>query len=148
VTFKPKTANRVYTNTQPKLGADPEAYYGKRPVWRLGSMHMTEPDDCGWHLLNGDQLNDVHSKLVDFERLTWKEILVRDRHRNHLISVDKLEASARKALQKTPFRDSDQVVSLRLSGAERVFGVMENEIFNVLWWDPDHKVCPAPKRNT
>lgn len=146
--FKPRTADRVYTKNEPKLGADPEAYFGKKPVWRLGNMHMREPDDCGWHLLDGDKLNDVHLKLVDFERLTWREILVRDRHRNHAISVTKLVPSARKALGKTPFKDSDEVVSLRLSGAERVFGVMENEVFNVLWWDPDHNVCRAPKKHT
>lgn len=111
-------------------------------------MHMNEPDQCGWHLLDGVKASDVHSKLLNFERLTWKEILVRDRHWNHRITIDKLVPSAKKALAKTPFKDVDQVVSLRLTGKERVFGVMENEVFNVLWWDPDHKVCPAPKKQT
>ncbi len=147
--MSPKVAGRVSVKQQPKLGpVDPEAYYSRRPVWRLANMHMNEPDECGWHRLDGGQLNSVHSKLVELERLTWKEILVRDRHRNHPISVNKLVASAQKTLEKTPFRGTDQVVSLQLSGTERVFGVMENEIFNVLWWDPDHKVCPAPQKNT
>lgn len=37
----------------------------------------------------------------------------------------------------------DDVVSLRLSGPERVFGYLDNGVLVLLWWDPIHQVCPS-----
>ena len=37
----------------------------------------------------------------------------------------------------------DDVVSLRLSGPERVFGYLDNGVLVLLWWDPLHQVCPS-----
>ena len=33
--------------------------------------------------------------------------------------------------------------SLRLSGQERVWGILDQGVLSVLWWDPDHAVCPS-----
>jgi hypothetical protein len=43
----------------------------------------------------------------------------------------------------------DEVTSLHLSGTERVVGVLEPRgVMHILWWDPDHGVCPSQKKNT
>ncbi len=42
--------------------------------------------------------------------------------------------------------DIDQVFSLRLTATLRIYGILENGVFNVLWYDPNHEICPAVKR--
>ena len=42
--------------------------------------------------------------------------------------------------------DIDQVFSLRLTETLRIYGILENGVFNVLWYDPNHEICPAVKR--
>lgn len=36
--------------------------------------------------------------------------------------------------------DVEEVVSLRLTGAQRLWGYRILAVFHVLWWDPEHKV--------
>jgi hypothetical protein len=42
----------------------------------------------------------------------------------------------------------EDLVSLRLSARERVWGILAEGVLELLWWDPDHKVCPSLPRNT
>ena len=44
--------------------------------------------------------------------------------------------------------DDHEIWELRLSGKTRIWGVRERNVFYVVWWDPDHTVCPSRKRNT
>jgi hypothetical protein len=36
-------------------------------------MEMVDP--FGWHELDADQIKEVHARLSEFERTTWREIL-------------------------------------------------------------------------
>lgn len=57
-------------------------------------------------------------------------------------------ATFQERLDALGYGDQDRVVSLRLSAKERVSGVMESGVLNVLWWDPDHTVYPVEKKHT
>ncbi len=63
---------------------------------------------------------------------------------NHSINIGTITSAARQRLDAIGL-GLDEVVSLRLSGAERVFGYLDNGVFVLLWWDPDHQVCPSFK---
>jgi len=39
--------------------------------------------------------------------------------------------------------DVDEMLSLRLSGTERVWGILADGICTLVWWDPEHRLCPA-----
>jgi hypothetical protein len=67
--------------------------------------------------------------------MTWSEILYRSGG-NHLIEVWRLCPGARQRLDAIGETDIDAVMSLRLSGKERVFGIMDGHIMKVLSWDP------------
>jgi predicted DNA-binding transcriptional regulator AlpA len=43
---------------------------------------------------------------------------------------------------------SNDLFSLRLSSLERLWGLRSNDVFSVLWWDPNHQICPSPKKHT
>lgn len=44
--------------------------------------------------------------------------------------------------------DQDALVSLGLTGRERIWGFIANGVMNLLWWDPNHEVCPSLLKHT
>ncbi|RKZ46349.1 MAG: hypothetical protein DRR00_24365, partial [Candidatus Parabeggiatoa sp. nov. 3] len=44
--------------------------------------------------------------------------------------------------------DIDELFSLRLSGKERLWGILDNHILKILWWDANHDVWPSKKKHT
>lgn len=116
------------------------------PAWRVSLMEMAFP--FGWSDIEPEKLREVRDKLRDFESMTWYEILVAAGSRNHAVAVERLSKEARDRLEELGQLDVEELVSLRLSGAERVWGIRAGNILNVLWWDPLHAVCPSLKKHT
>jgi hypothetical protein len=42
----------------------------------------------------------------------------------------------------------EDLTSIRIAGAERIWGFKNGKYFFLLWWDPDHTVYPVEKRHT
>jgi hypothetical protein len=126
---------------------DPQRQY---PAWRLFKLEMYDrsegegTESFGWHEIGRARLSEIRKCLQNFETMTWSEI----RNGSHMVSVDDLIRPARKRLEELKLDDLDYLFSLRLAGKERVWGILEGNIFNILWWDPLHKICPAPKKHT
>lgn len=117
-----------------------------RPAWRVSLVEMVDP--FGWHVISAESAYQVRTKLGGLESRTWKEILYQDGYRNHFIRVDRLCPEARDRLQVIGQDDIDSVMSLGVTQTGRVFGIMEHNVMKVLWWDPDHMICPVEKPNT
>ena len=77
--------------------------------------------------------------------MTWKAI---GTNGSHPVALNDLDKTARDRLAELNLDDIDHLYSLRLSGTERVWGILDRSILKVLWWDPDHQVCPAAKKHT
>ena len=118
-----------------------------KPSWRLNRLECTD-NFGGWHKLTQDKAHEIRRKLSNFESMTWHEILVQGKKNNHQVPVYKLVPQARKRLDELKLDDAEELVSLRLSGAERVFGILEAGALLLLWWDPDHAIYPVAKKNT
>lgn len=102
-------------------------------------------DPFGWHTVDSEKLAVIREKLGQFETRTWADILVVAKKQNHSVAIDGLckEAQARLNEMFKGNVDIDSLVSLRLSGRERVWGILDQGVLAVLWWDPEHAVCPA-----
>lgn len=142
----PKFASNPSVGKNPKVSSNPEFFYDLNPTWRVAQIELCDP--FGWHILPIDQFSYVKEKLSNFESMTWRDILVDGRKFNHLIETDKLIKPARDRLEELGQNDLEEILSLRLSGKERVWGVLDRGSLNLLWWDPDHKICPSPKKHT
>jgi hypothetical protein len=103
-------------------------------------MELVDP--FGWHHLDEESLRSIREKLAQFESMTWNEILVKAKKQNHSIEVNRLCAAAQRRLSQRKIA-LDEVVSLRLAARERIFGYLDNGVLVLLWWDPDHAVCPS-----
>jgi hypothetical protein len=130
---------------EPDTGKVPRAvsatsYHHLHPSWRVASIELVDP--FGWHGMSGESLLAVREKLASFESMTWSEILVRGKKFHHSIRVSDITAEAQNRLEAAGL-GLDEVVSLRLSNLERVFGYLVNGVLVLLWWDPSHQVCPS-----
>jgi hypothetical protein len=147
---KPKhPASKIIPATAkiPRTAIDPDDFYRQRPAWRVALLQMATP--YGWHEITPETLTDVRSKLASFESMTWKEILLDGKKAHHAVKVHRLCGTAQAQLgQIFGAIDVDQLVSLRLGSKERVWGVLDGATLKVLWWDPDHEVCPSLLKNT
>lgn len=106
---------------------------------------MEFQDPFGWHLVTGTKLNDIRGKLAHYETMTWAEI---ENRLSHLIPRLELCHDAQERLRELKQDDIDHLLSLRLSGKERVFGILEGSVLRIIWWDPEHQVCPSEKKHT
>jgi hypothetical protein len=126
---------------QPRAsGLDPGNYYDLHPAWRIGCVRMVDP--YGWHEIDRETLRRVLLRLKSFESMRWREILLDAKKQHHTIPADKLSTSAQKCLEED-WQGADEVISLALTGKERIFGIMDRGAFTILWWDPEHAVCPS-----
>lgn len=132
---------------RPRIAGDSESLPNThKPVWRFGLMDIDGP--WGWRHIAASEWWDIRQKLADCERRTWQEILQDSSHGSHPIPVERLIAAARRRLEELKLDDLDEVFSLRLSGPKRVFGIRSGDALQILWWDPEHQICPSPKKHT
>lgn len=114
------------------------------PVWLVGDIDLDGP--FGWREVEKDLfIDEILPKIRNFERMTWGEILGR---RNHAIPISHLSKAAKKRLQERKLDDIEELVSLHLTGLQRVWGIRSQRELRLLWWDPDHGVCPSHKKHT
>lgn len=118
---------------------------GLFPAWRIASMQLVEP--WGWHELDAADMLHIRGRLGLFETMTWKEILLDSKKQNHSIEKWKICSEAQKHLEDIGYGDLEKIVSLRLSARERVWGVLNEGVLTVLWWDPDHTVYPTEPKS-
>lgn len=87
----------------------------------------------------------VMERLHCFETMSEREI---GESGSHPIPLASLSKEAQRRLQEIQQDDIDALMSFRINGPTRVFCIREREAMRVLWYDPDHQVCPAPKKHT
>ncbi len=112
--------------------------------WHVQRLDMDGP--FGWNNLDKPTLlTSILPKLKGFESQTWPETLGRN---SHEVSVASLCRDAQRRLDSIGQSDIEQLVSLRLTGKQRIWGIRQDGVFCLLWWDPEHLVCPSQKRHT
>jgi len=99
-------------------------------------------DPYGWHEVDSATILKVRSKLADFEKLTWREILDPSGSGSHRIPVSQICSAAQQRLAELWLDEIDHLVSLRIQGKVRVWGYIDRGVMTLLWWDPNHAVYP------
>ena len=108
-----------------------------KPSWRFSCADAGGP--FAWP--RGDQKEiDILDKLRHFDSMKWSEI---QSHQNHAIAIEHLSSEAKRRLQDINLDDIDELFSFRLCSATRVFCIRVQGVAKLLWYDPDHLVCPS-----
>jgi len=107
-------------------------------AWRFS--HSDREGPFGWSIAEDAKFRQGVEKLYEFEGKNWNEITAGG---SHAIAVRKLCDDARKRLVEIQLDDLDELLSLRLTGPNRVWCIRSGHIMRVLWWDAAHQVYPT-----
>lgn len=114
------------------------------PVWQTGAIDLDGP--WGWKKIDHNLFfSNILPKIQNFEGMSWHEILGRN---SHEVNIGQLSKNAQKRLADLKLDDFETLVSLRLTGPQRVWGIKIQNVFKILWWDPNHEVCPSAIKHT
>lgn len=103
-------------------------------------------DDVKWceKYDDGSQFPNVAKCIKHYESMKWQDIFSRD----HRVKLSRLVPAAQKRLISLRLDDVDELWRFGMNSRKRLWGVRFNAIFYVLWWDPEHAVCPSTKKHT
>ncbi len=167
---RPVSTASVKGSKRPVVIEDTGSFYRNRPSWRFS---LSDTDHDRWSVL--DSIDDViedkndptgtkvihtFSKSIDAyllqclkdrESMPWSEIMSQTGGRgkkggtnSHYIYIHELTKEAQKRAKELDI-DSDQLFSLRVEAKKRVWGVLEDGVLEIIWFDRDHEVCPISK---
>lgn len=122
---------------------DPE-----RKLLVLCSKLDLESPWCLTGITQQDHLNLLR-QVRDYETLTVNEVFAAQQQRGQKYPLESLpnpEALAR--LAQVRLDDRDEIVRLRITGEQRLYGFLEGQRSYALWWDPHHEIWPSKKKQT
>lgn len=145
--FWQKKKPRIKGST-PQLQKQPQAIARSsehlHPRWLFQLLDLEGP--FGWHRASAQQMRSlILEHIRSLETTTWAD---HGKRGSHLLPVESLCKEAQERLVELGQDDIDEVYSLRFGGQKRIIGIRDNDALKVLWWDPEHQVCPSPKRHT
>ena len=140
----PKYKKSPIDSKNPRVLKLPENINDMHPAWRLSIMDHR--GFVGWDNITTDIfLSKVLPKIKNFETMTWISI---KQNGSHPVAINHLCKKARDRLQEIKLEDLDDLFSLRLEGELRIWGILEMNILKILWYDPEHLVCPSTLKHT
>lgn len=92
-------------------------------------------------------------KMIRYSNMTWAEIK-RQTHdqgnsKHHFLRPEELSKESQERLTAKGLEEAnDALFSFALNNTLRIVGIREGERFKVLWYDPNHEVCPSVKKHT
>lgn len=134
----------------PKNIENPEGYLKKHPVWAFQYCDLSHDK---WSITKCNSFyDDIMKKLISFEGMIWDEIQKASGGKgagngtnSHFERISDLCKDAQKRAMELHL-DVDELFSLRLTGKLRVYGILENGIFSVVWYDPEHEIYPSKNK--
>lgn len=151
-----KSTNKQTKKTADKKGKSTvkttEGTDKEYPVWMFTNL-----DKAGKFAFDTNradfQHQEVLEKMINYSNMTWAEIKKQThddgKSKHHIIEYEKLSKAAQDRIKaKKLEQDSDAVFSFALQNKMRIVGIKRGKEFHVLWYDPEHEVCPSTKKHT
>ena len=116
----------------------------KKLIWEVSKIDAN--GQWGWDKIDCPYfLKYIWKKMCNFETMTWGEILGRN---HHMIAVTDIIKPAQKRLQELKHDDVEELASFHVTGVQRLWAIRLGNMSYLLWWDPNHEICPSYKRHT
>lgn len=136
--FAPKNERR------PRRVVDPETgdYLSFR--WRTDLMDYEGP--FSWESVTVREFcKIVVTFLHQLETMEWGAVLRAGHHHLQWSSLSREAIRRIETLRQQiePFGDNAELMSLRVTGRQRIIGFRDRSKFYLLWWDPNHQVAPS-----
>jgi hypothetical protein len=142
---KPRTPVLVAERAKPRAKFTPAEPDNKLVI--LFSRVDVDSDWCLTKISTGDH-KSLLKKIKDFETMTVNEAFVQAQEPGKDYPLSSLIGGALRRLEDLQLDDQPEISRLRVGGKQRLYGFREENRFYVIWWDPEHEVCPSHLRNT
>lgn len=145
---QPKCHNKI-NGKKVKTASNPDSFLSKNPSWRFSQCDTSHEK---WKISANEIDTYIFDKLQSFEKMTWSDVISASGGKsvgtnNHYIKVEHLSNEAQNRLEELKIFEDD-LFSLRLNNTIRLFGILEDGVFRVLWRDYNHEVCKSNKKHT
>ena len=111
-------------------------------MWGLSYIDLDGP--WGWNRLDLSAAKAILTKVNGWATMRQSELLRPGG--KQCIPLHKLSPEAQRRLEELKLDDLDGLWELRLAGKQRIWGHREGHVFYLMWWDPEHTVCPTSRR--
>lgn len=136
---------------QAKQKESPESFYDQNPKWSFKNMDLEHER---WSLSKCDEIYAyILKKLMDFEKMKWSEIVStsggkKNGNNHHFENVNGFIKEAQDRWLELKLEAYTEVFSLRLTGTHRLYGILEEGVFRIIWFDENHEIYKSKKRHT
>ena len=143
---KPRAGARIQPFAKVPRRADQPNVQGMNFCWRVSEIDWEGP--WGWSKATCQELlKDIVPRLHHLESMTWGQ--VEGPTGSHFVEIADIAPDAQRRLVEDLGKDEQgRLFSVRITGEARLWGVRDIAILRVLWWDPNHEVCPSLKKHT
>ena len=122
---------------------NPESIMSLHPSWSFARHDGSGAWAFSKERVKDDFWDSILPKLISFESMTWSDILIKDKKKNHSIPITDLNKCAIDRMDELGITE-ESIVSLRLDSTTRLYGFLAAAVFVLLWYDTDHgdnKTC-------
>lgn len=138
---------RPATAEKPRSKKRPEALPpgpSRGIVWKFAWLDHDGP----WplHGIDATSHRQLLEKLGHFEKSTFEELS--GPRGAKCIGIARLGDGAQRRLEELARDDCEGLWELHVDGRRRLWGIRDDQVMSVLWWDPQHTVCPSSKKRT
>lgn len=128
------------------VGIEDDEPWHRQPVWRFGYLDSEAPSAAS--TLSVKDYATFHAALASFELQKCSEIWGNPSNGCKKYDVATAHENITSRLTAIERDDETALHTLRVTGAFRVYGIMRQNVYHVLWIDRDHEMWPAPLKNT
>ena len=137
---KPKKAKlspgRSY---EKRVRIPPETADQRHPLWSFRTFDNT--GDWCWSTISISDAMSIMQRLKDYESMTWASIK-RASH-CHYIEPFSIIPEAQERLRKLKRFQTNALFSMSVGSKPRLWGILEDHVAFLLWWDPKHEIYPS-----
>jgi len=133
---------------RPRVGVDPGSIFDMMMTWtdaqadRAESWSWGQGREWGKDVWNGI----IHPKLIEWAKLRWKEIdhaNTKNGHKmHHSMACDILCEESQLRLMELG-HSGESIFRFRLGSLRRLWGFRIVGEFQILWFDPEHRIYPT-----
>jgi hypothetical protein len=125
----------------PRVFEDVDALESKNFAWKVHMNYIDITHDVwGWGNLGFREfVRTIVHRLNNFETMTWQEIT--NRKSCHPMPIKNICSKAQSRINEL-HGDIDTLHQVDVSELGRVWGFRDRLTFYLIWYDPDHTVCP------
>lgn len=141
----PRVKRNPSDDRRPKVDSNHDAWRHKSPSWKFA--RSVKEGRFGFSTISKVALEDLREKLASFEGRTWAQIMSGSDNDHHHVEIGGLSKEAKERIKELRIQE-EELFSFRITGKKRLWGVLKNEVYYILFWDPEHEICECKKKHT